>query len=118
MEGTIIVRSADFRGGFMESAVANYAQWFFAVLGGIGAIIIGWQKFLKIWDGDGRDRVRIGAEVDVVDLLRTELSRAVEQNRRLALEIEKVQALVIDLREEIARLHLRLSTFEPDTIIT
>lgn len=95
-----------FYGVEMDGNVNEYSGWATGIVAALAGVSLGFRKLYKTWAGDGRDIQRIAAETDVVDLLRTELNRVVEQNRALASEISSLQSLVLTMKEQNLKLSL------------
>lgn len=76
-------------------------QWVAALVVALAAIAIGLRKITKDWMRDGMDMARVGAETDVVGLLRTELTRVMVQNRELEAQVVSLHGVALELRAQL-----------------
>lgn len=75
-------------------------------------LVLGAQKAMKSWAGNARDIERVQGEVDIVQLLRTELERMAAQNDKLATLVNRLQAQVIELTSKNAKLNLQIQMLD------
>ena len=77
------------------------------LLGGGATLVLGGQKWMKTWAATNRDVTKIGAETDVLQLLRDEVAR-------LSTESSALRESIITMREEHAKetLVLRMEVAE------
>lgn len=73
------------------------------------AAAVGFMKLFERFKGTQRMATGADAEMDVINGLRTELTRLSEQNGKLADSLNELQDEVILLRRENAQLHLTVS---------
>lgn len=64
-----------------------------AVAAGLTTVAVGWQKIRKTINADG-------AENRIIELLRSEVNRLGEQNTKLAISLNEMQATVLQLQAE------------------
>lgn len=77
-----------------------------------GGVVLGIQRAMKSWAGNSRDIERVHGEVDIVQLLRTELERMATQNDKLATLVNRLQAQVIELTSKNAKLNLQIQLLD------
>lgn len=73
------------------------------------AASVGLMKLFERFKSTQRSATVVDAEMDVINGLRTELTRLAEQNGRLATSLNELQDEVVLLRRENASLHLTVS---------
>ncbi len=70
------------------------------------AAAVGIMKLFERFRNTQKSSSMVGAEIDVIEGLRSELGRLSDQNGKLATSLNELQSEVIALRRENAELHL------------
>lgn len=79
-----------------------------AMTGGgvVAAVVLGWQRALKLFSRDRADAASANAETGVVQLMRDELARLAEQNGVLAIAVNTLQNEIVELRKRNGELEV------------